>query len=134
MWKIRLIYSLLAPVVIFLAFFIRSDSPLVPAFVAEYGGDTLWALMVFMVLRIITPRWPIWKSAALGLAISYLCEVSQLYHAPWIDAIRGYRLGAILLGDCFVWSDLVCYTAGIFLGALTEWGLRRKFIRPAATE
>jgi hypothetical protein len=127
MWKIRLIYALLAPLVIITAFATRSGSPLIPTFIAEYGGDTLWALMVFMVLRAIAPRRPIWQTASVTLTISYLCEISQLYHSPWIDTIRGYRLGVILLGNCFVWSDLVCYTVGVLCGAIAEWGVRMVF-------
>jgi hypothetical protein len=123
MCKLRLFYSLLVPLIIVLAFATRSGSPLVPAFIAKYGGDTLWAWMVFVVIRLISPHWAIWKSAALALTIAYCCEISQLYHAPWIDAIRSYRLGVVLLGDCFVWSDLVCYTVGILVGAFAEWGV-----------
>jgi hypothetical protein len=125
MWRIRLTYLLLVPLVIFSAFATRSGSPLIPAFIAEYGGDTLWAWMVLMVIRFTAPRWSVWKSAALTLCISYLCETSQLYHAPWIDAIRSNWFGHVLLGDAFVWSDLVCYTVGILAGALAEWGLRK---------
>jgi hypothetical protein len=126
MWKIRLIYLVLAPLVILAAFATRSGSPLIPTLVAEYGGDTLWALMVFMVIRGLAPRWPPWQSAGLALLISYLGEISQLYHAPWIDAIRSTWLGGVLLGYGFLWSDLVCYTIGILAGALSEWGLARK--------
>lgn len=127
MWKIRLIYLLLVPLFIFSAFATRSGSPLVPAFIAEYGGDTLWAWMVFMVIRLIGPRWPIWKSASLTLTMAYLCEISQLYHAPWIDAIRSYRLGGIILGFGFLWSDLICYTIGILAGAFAEAEIRKRF-------
>jgi hypothetical protein len=125
MWNLRLTYLLLVPLVIFAAFATRNGSPWIPEFIAEFGGDTLWAWMVLMVIRLIAPRWAIWKSAALTLAIAYLCEISQLYHAPWIDAVRGYRLGHVLLGDTFVWSDLLCYTVGILAGAFAEWGLRK---------
>lgn len=134
MWKLRLVYVLLALPVIYIAFFTRSGLPWIPAFIAEYGGDTLWAWTVFMVIRLIAPRWAIWKSAALPLMIAYGCEISQLYHAPWIDAIRGYRLGLILLGNCFVWSDLVCYTVGILAGAFAEWAVRRIGFQPIATD
>ncbi len=127
MWKLRLTYLTLVPLVIWTAFATRSGAPWIPVFVAEYGGDTLWAWMVFMVIRLIAPRWAIWKSAVLALTIAYLGEISQLYHAPWIDAVRSYRLGVVLLGNCFVWSDLVCYTVGILAGAFAEWGLRKAF-------
>ena len=120
MLKFRLIYLTLIPIVIVTAFATRSGAAWIPGFVAEYGGDTLWALMVFMVVRVIAPRWPLLRSVLLTLTISYLCEISQLYHAPWIDAIRSYRLGVILLGDTFVWSDLVCYTVGILVGGLSN--------------
>lgn len=125
MWKLRLIYLLLVPLVIVSAFATRSGSPWIPAFIAEYGGDTLWAWMVFMVIRLVNTRWAIWKSTVLALTIAYGCEISQLYHAPWIDTIRSYRIDVILLGNCFVWSDLVCYTVGILAGALAEWMLKR---------
>ena len=129
MWKIRLIYAMLVPLVIFTAFATRSGSPLIPAFIAEYGGDTLWAWMVFMVIRMISPAGRFGFQPSITLGIAYLCEFSQLYHAPWIDAIRGYRLGVILLGDCFVWSDIACYTVGILCGAFGEWGVRKACAR-----
>jgi hypothetical protein len=125
MWKLRLVYLILVPIVIVTAFATRSGSPFIPAFVAEYGSDTLWTFMAFMVIRLAAPRWAIWKSAALALAISYACEVSQLYHAPWIDTIRSYRLGVVLLGNYFVWSDLVCYTVGVLFGAFSEGEIRK---------
>jgi hypothetical protein len=129
MWKLRLIYLLLVPVVIWIAFATRSGDPWIPAFIVDYGGDTLWAWMVFMLIRLAAPRWPIWKAAALALTLAYGCEFSQLYHAPWIDAIRAVRIGVvriglIVLGNAFVWSDLVCYTVGILAGVSGEWGLR----------
>lgn len=51
---------------------------------------------------------------------SLTVELSQLYHAPWIDELREIHLGALLLGHSFLWSDVVCYGAGVCVGALTE--------------
>jgi hypothetical protein len=125
MLKLRLIYLALIPITVFAAFATRSGASWIPRFVAEYGGDTLWALMVFMVLRALAPQWPLARSVLLALTISYLCEISQLYHAPWIQSIRAYRLGGIILGYDFAWSDLVCYTVGIICGASGEAIFRR---------
>ena len=36
--------------------------PLFP-FVKKYGADALWALLVFLVIRLIEPRAEIWRSA-----------------------------------------------------------------------
>ena len=55
------------------------------------------------------------------MSFSVLVEVSQLFHAPWIDSIRRTTLGGLVLGFDFVWSDLACYAVGVGLGLLIEW-------------
>jgi hypothetical protein len=127
MWKYRLSLLAIIPIVVISGLALRSGSPLIPAFVAKNGGDTLWALLVFLIIRFIAPDWSLFRSAAIALIISYLDEISQLYHAPWIDNIRSYWLGGIILGFGFLWSDLVCYTVGILSGFFAEWVLRRVF-------
>ena len=54
----------------------------------------------------------------------YGIEVSQLYHAEWIDSIRATTLGGLVLGYGFLWSDLVAYTIGVGVGFLFEFILR----------
>lgn len=98
----------------------RRYAPVLPDVVARYAGDTLWALLAFIVIGVLAPRWRTARVAGLALAVSYLVEISQLYHAPWIDAIRATRAGALALGMGFLWSDLVCYAAGVALGAGVE--------------
>ena len=91
-----------------------------PGFVAAYAGDTLWALVAFLGIGLIPPRVSTWRVAALAMSLSVMIEVGQLYHAPWIDLIRGTTLSALVLGHGFLWSDLACYVAGIVLGILVE--------------
>ena len=55
-----------------------------------------------------------------AIILSYSIEISQLYHAAWIDAIRNTTLGGLILGFGFLWSDLVCYTIGIIVGAIID--------------
>ena len=93
-----------------------------PAFLAEYAGDTLWALLLFLLISTLLAGRPVLARAAISLALAFLVEVSQLFHAPWIDSIRQSTLGGLVLGFGFLWTDLVCYTAGIATGSLTEWG------------
>jgi Protein of unknown function (DUF2809) len=92
-----------------------------PAFVAAYAGDALWAAAVFWAARSIAPVLPTPRVAALAVSISFVVEFSQLYHAPWIDAVRGTTIGALVLGQGFLWSDLVCYVAGVGLAAIVDW-------------
>jgi len=56
----------------------------------------------------------------LAMAFSVAIELSQLYHAPWIDSIRHTTLGGLILGFGFVWSDLICYAVGVGLGLAIE--------------
>jgi hypothetical protein len=84
-----------------------------PAFVARYAGDALWAAMVFWLLALVRPRAAARRLGFAALGIAFAVEASQLYHAPWLDAIRDTRLGALALGQGFLWSDLVCYAVGV---------------------
>lgn len=95
-------------------------------FVRLYVGDALWALMVFFGIAFVFRKWSTRKVATVALAFSFGIEASQLYHAPWIDAIRGMPLGGLVLGFTFVWSDLICYSLGIGIGVIGEVVLIRK--------
>jgi hypothetical protein len=88
-----------------------------PGFVARYAGDTLWAALVFWVLALGWRRAGSGRLAAISLGIAVGVEVSQLYHAEWIDAIRDTRVGGLALGHGFRWIDLVCYAVGVGLAA-----------------
>ncbi len=65
----------------------RMLRPHLPSFVAEYAGDTLWALMLLLLVSTLFAGRSILTRAAISLALAFLVEISQLYHAPWIDAI-----------------------------------------------
>ena len=91
-----------------------------PEFISTYAGDTLWALMAFLLIGFLFPSLSILKVAAIALFFSFFIEFSQLYHAPWIDDIRQNRLAALVLGRGFLWSDLVCYSVGVAMGVMTE--------------
>lgn len=116
----RLVYLGLAIATMLAGLASRRFANGLPEFIATYAGDTLWALFVFLLIAGLFPRRsPIWV-ALVTLAIAYTTEISQLYSADWIDAIRQNRLGGLILGFGFLWSDLVCYTVGIGIGVSLE--------------
>ncbi|MCF6199108.1 MAG: DUF2809 domain-containing protein [Hyphomicrobiaceae bacterium] len=125
----RLLYLILVSGVVLLGLASRQFSEL-PAFVHSYVGDVLWALMVFLLAGFLLPRRTTLQLALAALCFSFLIEFSQLYHAPWIDALRHNRLGGLVLGFVFVWSDLLSYAIGIAIGALTEQSLGKLFSNP----
>jgi Protein of unknown function (DUF2809) len=97
-----------------------------PQIVATYGGDTLWAMMVVWLFAIARPKATTMALAVSAIVVALLIECSQLYHAPWIDSLRVTTPGALVLGQGFLWTDLVCYAVGVLLAALID-----RLIRPA---
>ena len=69
----------------------------------------------------LLPRASTWVVALLALTFSWGVEFSQLYHAPWIEAVRATIPGRLVPGNTCNWPDLSAYLVGIVLGALAEW-------------
>lgn len=96
-----------------------------PAFLTAYAGDTLWALLVFLGISALRPDARLWSRGTMALGVAFLVELSQLYHAPWIDGIRATTIGGLVLGFGFLWSDLVCYAVGVTIGMSLDRAMRR---------
>ncbi|MBI3789456.1 MAG: DUF2809 domain-containing protein [Gemmatimonadetes bacterium] len=124
--RARLPYAVALVTTIALGLATRRFPGAFPSVVATYGGDTLWAAMVVWLLALAWPRATTARLATGALAIAWLDEASQLYHAPWIDAVRAHWFGALVLGHWFVWSDLACHAVGVAVAAaLDAWWQRR---------
>ena len=93
----------------------RRYASVLPPFLAQYAGDTLWAVVMFGVVGLLAAQWSSFRVAIATVMVCYAIEGSQLCHAPWIDTIRRTRLGALVLGYGFLWSDIICYTVGAAL-------------------
>lgn len=121
----RVLYGLLTLLMVLLGLASRRFFDEFP-FVRAYVGDALWALMVFFGFALLFNRWSVRSVALAALLFSFGIEVSQLYHAPWIDSLRSTRLGGLVLGFSFVWSDLLCYGIGIAVGVLLDMQLLKQ--------
>jgi len=102
----------------------RGLAPRLPSLIGDYLPDALWAGMMYWIVAWVLPRGAVLFVATTALAIAFFVEVSQLYHAPWIDRIRAVRLGGLILGFGFLWTDLLCYTAGVVVSAAIDYRLR----------
>ncbi|ACM13067.1 DUF2809 domain-containing protein [Bacillus paranthracis] len=120
----RLLYAMFTILVIILGLSSRKFAFALPALLNDYLGDALWALMIFIGFGFLFPKIETKKLAFISLMFCYGIEVSQLYHAEWIDSIRATTLGGLVLGYGFLWSDLVAYTIGVGVGFLFEFILR----------
>ena len=120
MRRSRAVYAALTAATIVLGLASRRFGPVLPDEVRLYAGDALWAAVVYFAAAVIWPHARTIQLAIGALVFSFVIELSQLYHAPWIDGVRRTRAGALVLGFGFLWSDLVCYMAGIGAAALAD--------------
>lgn len=116
----RLIYALAIALVIGTGLLWRSSLLPLPSFLVKYGGDSLWALAVFLAFGFICRQISTVRIALGAVCFAWSVEFLQLYHAPWIDVIRSTRLGQLVLGTSFNGPDLIAYVIGITLGVFTE--------------
>jgi hypothetical protein len=98
----------------------RRYSRMLPEFLASYSGDTLWALTAFLGLGAFFTKWSTLRVSVTALLFAFAIELSQLYQSPWAAGVRHTRVGSLILGQGFLWSDLVCYSVGVALGSILD--------------
>jgi hypothetical protein len=126
MTRSRPSYLALAAATVALGLAARAFRGVLPDLIGAYAGDVLWAAMVYLLAAAIWNRATVRHLAIGAGAFALVIELSQLYHAPWIDAVRRTRPGGLVLGFGFLWSDLACYAAGIVLAAALDIALSRR--------
>ena len=129
----KLLYLLLTIIVMLLGLLSRKIEGL-PEIISLYSEDILWALMVFLLFAFLFNKKSTIFIISWAIICSYSIEISQLYHAPWIDAIRNTVLGGLILGFGFLWSDLVCYTIGIIIGIIIDIMINKTNIKVMSNE
>jgi hypothetical protein len=117
----RMLYILWIILVMAAGLLWRSGFFSLPWFFDKYGGDALWALLVFFLFGFLFRHASILQLVLAALCFSWVVEFSQLYHAPWIDHLRVARLGGLILGSVFNIPDLLAYIVGIAMGAIAEY-------------
>ena len=118
--KTRLIYIGAIAVLIVIGLLSRKVS-----FVPQCFGDALWAVVMYCCWRIVLVKRPPYVAAAFALVTSFAVEFSQLIKWRWLVELRSTKIGHLLLGQGFLWSDLIAYTVGIAAALLCTMALRR---------
>lgn len=129
MKRSRITYLIAVIVVVILGLSSRRYSRVLPEFLASYAGDTLWALTAFLGIGVLFPRWSTVRVCVTALLFAFAIELSQLYHSPWVEQIRHTRVGGLILGYGFLWSDFICYGVGITIGYVLEMLLKGLIVR-----
>jgi hypothetical protein len=96
-----------------------------PGFLVKYGGDALWAWLVFLGLTAVFAKSRTLPLAIAALGVAGTVEFLQLHHGPWLEAARSTRLGRLALGTTFNPPDLIAYAVGIAVGAAVDLGFLR---------
>jgi hypothetical protein len=76
-------------------------------------GDFLYAVMIYVLTRIFFINKKALFIAIASLVLCYSIEFFQLYQEEWIIAVRKTLFGRYVLGQGFLWSDVLAYTLGI---------------------
>jgi hypothetical protein len=118
--RVRYLYVIAMVAVIAVGLGWRAAANPVSPFWHKYGGDALWALLMFLGFRCVLIRASILRVTLVSLTFCFAVEFFQLYHAPWIDSIRATRLGTLALGSTFNAPDLIAYAVGVFFGGVIE--------------
>jgi hypothetical protein len=109
--KTRITYFALTIATIILGLLSRHFKA-IPLFI----GDVLYATMVYLIMQFIFISRAIKFSVVAASLFCFAIEFSQLYQAPWINDLRHTLLGRLVLGQGFLWSDLLCYVLGVGIG------------------
>ena len=88
-------------------------------------GDVLYAVLIYFGFRFLLIDLKKATSLLLSLLFCFGIEILQLVQIDWLIAIRKTTLGHYILGEGFLWLDLLCYIIGTLLAFLIDW----KFIK-----
>ncbi len=112
----RLNYFVLILLVLILGILSRKISN-IPLFI----GDVLYAVLIYFGLRFLFIHLKTHKTFLLSLLFCFGIEILQLVQIDWLIAIRKTTLGHYILGEGFLWSDLLCYIIGTLIAFIIDW-------------
>jgi hypothetical protein len=91
-----------------------------------YGAAILYEVLWVLMLRLIAPRLAPHTCGLVVLVGTSAVEFLQLWHPPWLDAVRRTFMGAALLGQSFDPWDFAYYVIGSALGVVLALMLQPK--------
>jgi hypothetical protein len=78
-------------------------------------GDILYAVLIYFGFRFLIMDSKKSTSLLLSLLLCFVIEILQLIQIDWLVAIRKTTLGHYILGEGFLWLDLLCYVVGTLM-------------------
>jgi hypothetical protein len=96
-------------------------------FIPLLVGDVLYAVMIYFMVRFVLLKN---KSSVIFITALLLCfaiEFQQTIDTEWLVALRKTLPGKYILGQGFLWSDLLYYSFGAGLGYIADAFLLRNY-------
>lgn len=90
------------------------------AFIPLCVGDVLYAVLIYFIIRTLFIQKPKTTIALISILTCFCIEFSQLYQAEWINNFRNTFIGHHILGQGFLWTDLLAYTFGVLVAYSSE--------------
>ena len=109
-------YFILILFVLILGILSRKIS-VIPLFI----GDVLYAVLIYFGLRFLFIHLKTHKTFLLSLLFCFSIEILQLAQMDWLIGLRKTTLGHYILGQGFLWLDLLCYIFGTLMAFIIDW-------------
>jgi hypothetical protein len=125
--KARIYYFFFFIATIFLGILSRKVN-----FIPLCVGDILYAIMIYLLIRIIFVNKKTLQLAIISLLICYNIEFLQLYQGEWMLELRKTLFGRYVLGQGFLWTDIAAYSFGIAIAFTIEKIILKYFSSPVS--
>jgi hypothetical protein len=129
MWK----YALASVAVVVVGFVLRETRGGMSGAVrevVEHAAEALWATLYFLLVALLRPRWSTLLVAATSLAVVIGIERSQLVHTDFMEWLRSFPVGRLVLGTTFLWGDVLSLLVGTTIASITELLTTVRALRP----
>ncbi|WP_294343881.1 DUF2809 domain-containing protein [uncultured Clostridium sp.] len=116
----RITYFMCIIMAIILTIMIENYKNVLPLSIGNYLENVLKALIIYLFIAFIFKKISAINISVISMLICSCFSISNLCEIPWVDNIKNTSIGLFILGNSFVYTDLICYLVGVILGFVLE--------------
>ncbi len=122
-YRIAVLISIL--IVVPLGYVVRFYEP-APEWLNDLFGSIAYEIFWILLVALLFPQASPLRTAVGVCVATCVIEFLQLWHPPFLEAMRATLPGRLVLGNNFAWSDFLSYFIGSFLGWVWMRALRQQ--------
>jgi len=127
----RIVLALVAVATAVAGLAVHALAPL--TFGGDFSADALYAVLIYLLVALLAPRWPSWVPALVAAAWCVGVEALQLTGLPEQWGLAWPPL-MLVFGTVFSWWDLLAYAVGIAAACAADSLIRMTRPRAAGAE